>query len=283
MDAVGGGLAEQGGDDAESKTIVSRGGRNTLVNPWEDFTRTVFIGNLPFVVSEEELRAQFTDCGKIENIRIVRDPKTHLGKGIGYVMFTDKEQMQKALDSKKGLKFKGRELRIKRAVEPKRREKKELRKKAALEERREKRRQRQAAEDSDDEPLPPKNFGDAYSSEDSDDEKIKKRKAERQIRLEDTSFGKRTASQADHDSKRELDLTNMHKMTKRRKQDLLASMIKKGTSLKKETASAMSADEKDLYKGKHDTFKKGLIQKIAKHKADNLKKINKIKIKTKKI
>ena len=45
----------------------------------------------------------------------------------------------------------------------------------------------------------------------------------------------------------------------------------------------MDEEEKDLFKGKHDTFKKGLVQKIAKRKADNLKKINKIRIKTKKI
>ena len=40
-------------------------------------------------------------------------------------------------------------------------------------------RQGKGADSDDDEPLPPKNFGDAYSSEDSDDEKMKKRKAER--------------------------------------------------------------------------------------------------------
>ena len=70
------------------------------------------------------MRREFTDCGKIENIRLVRDPKTFLGKGIGYVMFSEKEEMQKALKEKKGMKFRGRELRINRAVEPKRREKK---------------------------------------------------------------------------------------------------------------------------------------------------------------
>jgi len=78
-------------------------------------------------------------------------------------------------------------------------------------------------------------------------------------------------------------LTNMHALARRKRQALLANMINKGTSLKKETASMLSAEEKDLYKGKHDTFKKGLKAKIAKHKADNLKKINKIRIKAKKI
>ena len=68
------------------------------------------------------------DCGKIENVRLIRDPKTHLGKGIGYIMFSSKEEMQAALEkARKGMRFKGRELRVNRAVEPKRREKKKLR------------------------------------------------------------------------------------------------------------------------------------------------------------
>lgn len=101
----------------------------------DDFTQTVFIGNIPFVVSEEELRAFFVSCGEIENVRLVRDPKTHLGKGIGYVMYKTKEGMQAAIKEKDGQKFKGRELRVKRAVDPKRREKKQKRKQAAKEER----------------------------------------------------------------------------------------------------------------------------------------------------
>ena len=47
--------------------------------------------------------------------------------------------MQHALKQKRGLKFKGRELRINRATEPKGREKKKNRKEAALKERRERR------------------------------------------------------------------------------------------------------------------------------------------------
>ena len=45
----------------------------------------------------------------------------------------------------------------------------------------------------------------------------------------------------------------------------------------------MSNEEKDLHKGHHSTFKTMLKAKISKRKESNLKKINKIKIKTKKI
>jgi len=60
-------------------------------------------------------------------------------------------------------------------------------------------------------------------------------------------------------------------------------MIKQGTSFKRASMERMGAEEKDLYKGKHDTFKKGLVAKIAKNKKSNLKKINKIKIVGKKV
>lgn len=53
-------------------------------------------------------------------------------------MFTTQEELRDAI--KDGAKFKGRELRLKKATDPKKREKKANRKEAALEARREKRR-----------------------------------------------------------------------------------------------------------------------------------------------
>ena len=51
-----------------------------------DFESTLFIGNLPFITNEEDLRAHFENFSdKIQNVRIVRDPKTFIGKGIAYV------------------------------------------------------------------------------------------------------------------------------------------------------------------------------------------------------
>lgn len=41
-----------------------------------DFTHSIFIGNLPFIVNEEDIRMQFERLGKIVNIRVVRDNKT---------------------------------------------------------------------------------------------------------------------------------------------------------------------------------------------------------------
>ena len=152
-------------------------------------------------------------------------------------MFSTKEEMQHALQQKRNLRFKGRELRVNRATEPKRREKKIKRKEAALQERRERRQIKVAEGDvdgEDSEELPPRNFGDAYSSEDSDDEKIKKRKAKRNIKFENSDFGKKLASKAEQDGHAELELNNVHRLTNQKKQALLSGMIQKGTSFKKE-------------------------------------------------
>ena len=85
--------------------------------------RSVFVGNLPFDVTEESLRAHFEDAGLdgVDNVRIVRDPRTGLGKGIAFVGFESEETAVAALalhESKfgaEGKANKGRELRVFRA------------------------------------------------------------------------------------------------------------------------------------------------------------------------
>jgi RNA recognition motif-containing protein len=64
-------------------------------------------------VNEEELRAHFADIGRILNVRVIRDKDTFIGKGIAYIQFGTPEEMKKAVETKNGSKFKGRELRVK--------------------------------------------------------------------------------------------------------------------------------------------------------------------------
>lgn len=93
-----------------------------------DFETSVFIGNLPWVVNEEELRSHFEDAGKILNVRVIRDKETFIGKGIAYIQFASTEDMKMALETKNNTKFKGRDLRVKRATPTERREKKQEKK-----------------------------------------------------------------------------------------------------------------------------------------------------------
>ena len=38
-------------------------------------------------LNDEQLRETFAHCGQIESVRIVRDQKTRMGKGFGFVQF----------------------------------------------------------------------------------------------------------------------------------------------------------------------------------------------------
>eukprot|EP01006_Ploeotia_vitrea_P048903 TRINITY_DN67287_c2_g1_i1.p1 TRINITY_DN67287_c2_g1~~TRINITY_DN67287_c2_g1_i1.p1 ORF type:complete len:616 (+),score=385.70 TRINITY_DN67287_c2_g1_i1:50-1849(+) len=62
-----------------------------------DASKSVFLGNLPFTVTEEQIRQHFAECGSIYNVRLIRDRITNIGKGIGYLTFDDAESVRKAL------------------------------------------------------------------------------------------------------------------------------------------------------------------------------------------
>ncbi|QDS68530.1 hypothetical protein FKW77_010897 [Venturia effusa] len=83
--------------------------------------RCVFVGNLPFVDDESAMRAaeaaesgrkarkqepsdieeglwrEFNKIGTVESVRVVRDPKTRVGKGFAYVQFKDENSVEAAL------------------------------------------------------------------------------------------------------------------------------------------------------------------------------------------
>ncbi|KAJ2231957.1 Nucleolar protein 12 [Coemansia sp. RSA 1722] len=81
-----------------------------------DMKRSIFVGNLDFAAQEEDLWKHFGTCGTVENVRIIRDPKTNIGKGFGYVQFTERTAVSLALKLN-GLELNSRKLRIERGSE----------------------------------------------------------------------------------------------------------------------------------------------------------------------
>ena len=62
-----------------------------------DSRKSVFLGNLPHSVSEETLWQLFGSCGRIAYVRLIREPRTGLGKGFGYVGFHEAGSVERAL------------------------------------------------------------------------------------------------------------------------------------------------------------------------------------------
>jgi len=80
-----------------------------------DNKRSVFLGNLDFKTEEEDVRKLFSKCGEVENVRIVRDNVTGIGKGFGYVNFVSEECVGLAVRLS-GQEVCGRKVRVTRAV-----------------------------------------------------------------------------------------------------------------------------------------------------------------------
>ncbi|XP_058190349.1 nucleolar protein 12-like [Rhododendron vialii] len=86
--------------------------------PLYDNKRTVFVGNLPFDVKDEEIYQFFSGIKELESsieaIRVVRDPGTSMGKGIAYILFKTRGAANLVV-KKRSLKLRDRELRLSHA------------------------------------------------------------------------------------------------------------------------------------------------------------------------
>ena len=45
----------------------------------------VFVGQLDYALSEDELRDEFSDCGEITDLKIIKDYETGRSKGFGFI------------------------------------------------------------------------------------------------------------------------------------------------------------------------------------------------------
>lgn len=106
----------------ENNTVLNdhhlRVSRSSSTGAEHDPKCSIFIGNLPFAMEDEALRAKFEKCGEIHSVRIVRDKKTNAGKGFGYVNFESKDGVELALAlTEEDLTVKNRILRVKRCTQ----------------------------------------------------------------------------------------------------------------------------------------------------------------------
>lgn len=72
--------------------------------------KKLYVGSLPYSVTEEELRNLFSAYGQIESVRIITDKFTGQSKGFGFVEMASGEEAQKAIEGVNGMKLSGRTL-----------------------------------------------------------------------------------------------------------------------------------------------------------------------------
>jgi RNA recognition motif-containing protein len=77
---------------------------------------TIYVGNLPFSATEDEVRGLFERHGKVESVKMINDRETGRPRGFGFVEMASGEA-QNAIQQLNGFQMGGRPLRVNEAQE----------------------------------------------------------------------------------------------------------------------------------------------------------------------
>lgn len=84
--------------------------------------KRIYIGNLNFKTTEENLTEKFAQFGEITSATIIKDKTSGLSKGFGFVEMPNDDEVEKAIAGLKGKDIDGRKVRVSIAEDkPKRR------------------------------------------------------------------------------------------------------------------------------------------------------------------
>jgi len=75
----------------------------------------IYVGNLDFKVTEQQLEKIFSEFGQVESARIITDKFSGRSKGFGFVVMDDDSEANNAIKSLNGKDFNSRPLTVNEA------------------------------------------------------------------------------------------------------------------------------------------------------------------------
>lgn len=72
----------------------------------------IYVGNLNYTVTEDELRGIFEEFGQVESAKIILDKLSGRSKGFGFVEMTDEDAGKEAVEELNGADLRGRNIKV---------------------------------------------------------------------------------------------------------------------------------------------------------------------------
>lgn len=72
----------------------------------------LYVGNLPYSATEEELSSMFGQAGTVTSVAIIKDRETGRSKGFAFIEMSNADEAQKAINMLNGQQMGGRDLRV---------------------------------------------------------------------------------------------------------------------------------------------------------------------------
>lgn len=78
-------------------------------------SKNIYVGNLPFSVTDDSLSEMFSSYGKVSSARVIRDKFTDRSRGFGFVEMENDEEAGNAIQELNGKSIEGRALKVSEA------------------------------------------------------------------------------------------------------------------------------------------------------------------------
>jgi RNA recognition motif-containing protein len=75
----------------------------------------IYVGNLSYSVTEDDLRQAFETFGQVASVSIIKDKFSNQSKGFGFVEMPSQEEAQAAITGMNGKELKGRAMNVNEA------------------------------------------------------------------------------------------------------------------------------------------------------------------------
>ena len=75
----------------------------------------IYVGNLPYSLTEDELRSLFAQFGEVASVNIINDRYTGQSKGFGFVEMPSQEEAEEAISSLNDTSVQGRNVKVSQA------------------------------------------------------------------------------------------------------------------------------------------------------------------------
>lgn len=75
----------------------------------------IYVGNLPFSASDDEIRTLFEGFGSVESVNLISDRETGRPRGFGFVEMENDDEANEAIQALNGSDLGGRTLKINEA------------------------------------------------------------------------------------------------------------------------------------------------------------------------
>jgi RNA recognition motif-containing protein len=95
--------------------IESRHIRQEFSRKKGSYRMNIYVGNLLFDVTEDELKELFAPFGQVTEVRLIMDKFSGKTKGFGFIEMPSKEEAEKAIEGLNGKDIKGRAMTVNEA------------------------------------------------------------------------------------------------------------------------------------------------------------------------